>query len=170
MAPPPLLNSDPESRPAGIRRLIGKFDPAARDERNRALGKAGEEFVVGFERRRLERAGRDDLARDIRWVSDLDGDGYGYDVQSFETDGEERLLEIKTTCGNERTPFWMSKRECDVAAEKGDIYRVRRVFHFRNEVKMFDIAPPLEARLAVDAGDVHGGAEVGGGATDRAAN
>jgi len=30
---------------------------------------------------------------------------------------------------------------------KGDIYRVRRVFHFRNEVKMFDIAPPLEARL-----------------------
>jgi hypothetical protein len=144
---PPLLNSDPESRPAGIRRLIGKFDPAARDERNRALGKAGEEFVVGFERRRLERAGRDDLARNVRWVSDLDGDGYGYDVQSFETDGEERLLEIKTTCGNERTPFWMSKRECDVAAEKGDTYRVRRVFHFRNQVQMFDIAPPLETRL-----------------------
>jgi Domain of unknown function (DUF3883)/ABC transporter substrate binding protein len=79
--------------------------------------------------------------------SDLDGDGYGYDVQSFETNGQQRLLEIKTTCGNERTPFWMTKRECDVAAEKGDIYRVRRVFHFRNEVKMFDIPPPLEARL-----------------------
>ena len=98
--------------------------------------------MVGFERRRLERAGRGDLAGDVRWVSDLDGDGYGYDVQSFEIDGQERLLEIKTTCGNERTPFWMSKRECDVAAEQGDIYRVRRVFHFRNEVKMFDIAPP----------------------------
>jgi hypothetical protein len=56
-------------------------------------------------------------------------------------------LEIKTTCGNERTPFWMTKRECDVAAEQGDIYRIRRVFHFRNEVKMFDIAPPLEAAL-----------------------
>jgi hypothetical protein len=97
--------------------------------------------VVSFERRRLERAGRDDLARNVRWVSDVDGDGYGYDVQSFETGGQERLL------GNERTPFWMSKREYDVAAEKGDIYRVRRVFHFRNEVKMFDIAPPLEARL-----------------------
>jgi hypothetical protein len=147
VAPPPLLNSDPEDRPAAIRRLVGKFDPAARDARNRDLGRAGEEFVVGFERRRLERAGRDDLARDVRWVSDVDGDGYGYDVQSFETDGHERLLEIKTTCGNERTPFWMSKRECDVAAEKRDIYRVRRVFHFRNEVKMFDIAPPLEARL-----------------------
>jgi hypothetical protein len=41
----------------------------------------------------------------------------------------------------------MTKRECDVAAEQADIYRVRRVFHFRNEVKMFDIAPPLECRL-----------------------
>jgi hypothetical protein len=149
VAPPALLNSDPESRPAAIRRLVGKFDPAARDARNRDLGRAGEEFVVGFERRRLERAGRDDLAKDVRWVSDVDGDGYGYDVQSFEIDGQQRLLEIKTTCGNERTPFWMSKRECDVAAEQGDIYRVRRVFHFRNEVKMFDIAPPLEARLVL---------------------
>jgi hypothetical protein len=103
--------------------------------------------IVDLERRRLARAGRDDLARDVRWVAHLDGDGFGYDVRSFESDGQERLLEIKTTCGNERTPFWMSKRECDVAAEKGDIYRVRRVFHFRNEVKMFDIGPPLEARL-----------------------
>jgi Domain of unknown function (DUF3883) len=78
-------------------------------------------------------------------VSDLDGDGY--DVQSFEPDGQQRLLEIKTTCGNERTPFWMTRRECDVAAEQGDLYRIRREFHFRNQVKMFDIAPPLEARL-----------------------
>jgi hypothetical protein len=148
VAPPAFLNSDPESRPAAIRRLVGKFDPAARDARNRDLGRAGEEFVVAFERRQLEKAGKGNLAKDVRWVSDLDGDGYGYDVQSFDPDtGADRLLEIKTTCGNERTPFWMTKRECDVAAEQGGIYRVRRIFHFRNEVKMFDIAPPLESRL-----------------------
>jgi hypothetical protein len=148
VAPPAFLNSDPEQRPAAIRRLVGKFDPAARDARNRDLGRAGEEFVLAFERRRLEEAGRPKLAKDVRWVSDLDGDGYGYDVQSFDPDSSEpRLLEIKTTCGNERTPFWMTKRECDVAAEQGGIYRVRRVFHFRNQVKMFDIAPPLEAGL-----------------------
>ena len=110
--------------------------------------------MVGLERRRLERAGRDDLARDVRWVSDVHADGYGYDVQSFETDGQERLLDIKTTCGNERTPFWMSKRECDVAAERCDIYRVRRVFHFRNE----DVRHRAAARGAapIDADYVHG--------------
>ncbi|MGY0574197.1 hypothetical protein ACTGJ9_026580 [Bradyrhizobium sp. RDM12] len=41
----------------------------------------------------------------------------------------------------------MPKRECDVAEEQGGIYRVRRVFHFRNQVKMFDIAPPLGSAL-----------------------
>jgi Domain of unknown function (DUF3883) len=56
-------------------------------------------------------------------------------------------LEIKTTSGNERTPFWMTKLECDVASKQGGIYRIRRVFHFRNEVQMFDIAPPLEGQL-----------------------
>lgn len=61
--------------------------------------------------------------------------------------GEPRLLEIKTTCGNERTPFWMTSRECDVAAEQGSVYRIRRVFHFRNQVKMFDIARPLGSAL-----------------------
>ena len=59
-----------------VRRLVGKFDPAERDARNRDLGKAGERFVVEFERDRLRRAGRDDLADDVQWVSDVDGDGY----------------------------------------------------------------------------------------------
>lgn len=147
VAPPPMRDGDLESRPAPIRRLVGKFDLAARDARNRVLGRAGEAFVVNFERRRLPGVGRGDLAANVRWVSEANGDGYGYDVQSFEADGAERLLEVKTTCGNERTPFWLTKRECDVAAEKRDIYRVPRVYHVRNEVRMYDIVPPLEMRL-----------------------
>ncbi|MCK1733036.1 DUF3883 domain-containing protein [Bradyrhizobium sp. 138] len=144
--PPSFANSDKMLTPA-VRRLVGKFDPAERDAKNRELGKAGEKFVVEFERDRLRRAGRDDLATNVRWVSDLDGDGYGYDVRSFEPDGEERLLEIKTTCGHERTAFWLTRREVDVAAERSDVYRIRRVFHFRNGAQMFEIPPPLEDAL-----------------------
>jgi hypothetical protein len=81
--PPPSGDPDKTLTPA-VRRLVGKFDPAERDARNRELGKAGERFVVAFERDRLRRAGREDLANDVRWVSDLDGDGFGYDVKSFE--------------------------------------------------------------------------------------
>jgi hypothetical protein len=55
VAAPAFADTPSQARPLAIRRLVGKFDPAARDARNRALGRAGEEFVVGFERRRLER-------------------------------------------------------------------------------------------------------------------
>lgn len=145
--PAPTLRDQDETLTPAIRRLVGKFDPAERDARNRDLGMAGERFVVEFERERLRRAGRNDLAEDVRWISDLDGDGFGYDVKSFEADGQERLLEIKTTCGHERTAFWLTRREIDVAAENSGIYRIRRVFHFRNRAQMFEVAPPLEEPL-----------------------
>jgi Domain of unknown function (DUF3883) len=48
---------------------------------------------------------------------------------------QERLLEIKTTCGHERTAFWLTRREVDVAAEKSGVYLIRRVFHFRNRAQ-----------------------------------
>lgn len=35
--------------PASLKRLVRKFDPVMRDLHNRALGKAGEEFVVRLE-------------------------------------------------------------------------------------------------------------------------
>ena len=150
LVPPPPFDADEPLTPA-VRRLVGKFDPAERDARNRELGKAGERFVVELERSRLRRAGRDDLADDVRRVSDLDGDGFGYDVRSFETDGQERLLEIKTTCGHERTAFWLTRREVDIAAEKSGSYRIRRVYHFCNGALMFEIAPPLEEGLLMSA-------------------
>ncbi|WP_246773992.1 DUF3883 domain-containing protein [Bradyrhizobium diazoefficiens] len=149
LVPAPPLRDPGETLTPAVRRLVGKFDPAERDARNRELGKAGERFVVGFERDRLRRAGRDDLANDVRWVSDLDGDGFGYDVKSFEPDGQERLLEIKTTCGHERTAFWLTRREIDIAAENSEIYRILRVFHFRNRAQMFEIDPPLEEGLLI---------------------
>lgn len=54
--------------------VAAKFDVAGRDERNRALGRAGEERVLAHERATLKAAGRDDLAHKERWVSEEDGD------------------------------------------------------------------------------------------------
>lgn len=82
-----------------------KYDVAERDARNRALGKAGEELVFYHERSSLRQAGREDLADKVRWTASEDSDGYGYDIASFEANGRERLIEVKTTNGWERTPF-----------------------------------------------------------------
>jgi len=140
---PPLITTH-KPIPERLRRLVRKFDPVERDHRNRSLGKAGEEFVVDLERRRLTEADRSDLARRIRWVSAEDGDGAGYDVLSFEPTGRERLLEVKTTNGSAHTPFFLSRNECDLAMERPEDWRIYRVHLFCKQPRVFTIAPPLD--------------------------
>ncbi len=140
---PPLVTTD-KRIPERLRRLVSKFDPVERDYRNRSLGRAGEEFVVNLERRRLTGADRLDLARRIRWVASEDGDGAGYDVLSFEPNGQERLLEVKTTNGSAHTPFFLSRNECDMAMERPEEWRIYRVHLFCKEPRIFTIAPPLD--------------------------
>jgi Protein NO VEIN, C-terminal len=143
----PTLVKAIEPSPGGLRRLVRKFDPVERDHRNRSLGKAGEEFVINVERVRLTAADRNDLARKVRWVAAEDGDGAGYDVLSFDFSGRERLLEVKTTNGAARTPFYLTRNECALAAEHPVEWCVYRVHLFATEPHIFTIAPPLQKAL-----------------------
>jgi hypothetical protein len=146
VAPPPPTEPR-EQMPAALRRLIAKYDPVERDRRNRALGRAGEEFVVELERRQLTRIGREDLSRRIRWIADEEGDGAGYDVLSFAPTGQERLLEVKTTNGAAQTPFFLSRNELEVAKERQEDWRIYRVHLFATSPKIFTLAPPLDGVL-----------------------
>jgi hypothetical protein len=146
VAPPALVPAS-EKIPDPLRRLVRKFDPVQRDLCNRSLGKAGEEFVVDVERRQLAGADRSDLARKVRWVAAEDGDGAGYDVLSFDATGRERLLEVKTTNGSARTPFFLTRNERDLAAERPQDWRIYRVHLFAKDPRIFTIAPPLENAL-----------------------
>jgi hypothetical protein len=143
--PPPTEPQD--QMPAALRRLIARYDPVERDRRNRALGRAGEEFVLELERRQLADLGRQDLSRQVRWIADEEGDGAGYDVLSFTSTGSERLLEIKTTNGSARTPFFLSRNELEVAKERQEDWRIYRVHLFATSPKIFTLAPPLDGVL-----------------------
>lgn len=112
-----------------IRRIIHRFEPPAeRDARNRKLGKAGEERVFNSEKRRLYDLGRKDLSDCVSWVARDKGDGYGYDILSFDGTGDEaereRWLEIKTTNGPNTTPFFITRSELTVSGEYPDIFRL----------------------------------------------
>lgn len=146
--PPPSLTSK-SPRPAELEKLVRKFDPVERDFRNRQFGTAGEEFVLNLERDRLNKADRADLARKVRWVSAEDGDGAGYDILSFEPRGTERLIEVKTTNGAARTPFFITRNECEVAASRTDVWRLYRVHLFAQSPRIFTITPPLEATVTL---------------------
>jgi hypothetical protein len=144
---PPILAAVNDPGPDALRRLARKFDPVERDLRNRSLGKAGESFVLDLEKQQLARADRPDLARKVRWVSVEDGDGAGYDVLSFDNGGRERLIEVKTTNGSARTPFFLSRSERALAMERPMDWRIYRVHLFAQEPRIFTIVPPLESAV-----------------------
>lgn len=148
---PTLQNSDPPEETAQMQRVAVKFDVAGRDARNRALGKAGEERVFNHERSELMVRGLDHLARRVRWVAEEDGDGLGYDILSFSPEGKERLIEVKTTTGWERTPFHMTINELAVSLERQDAWSLFRLHDFARAPKAFELRPPLEAHVALMA-------------------
>jgi hypothetical protein len=150
LGPAPSPRSPGIKRPEPLQRLIRKFDPAARDQLNRALGRAGEERIVEFERRALVAIERPDLARKVRWVSEEEGDGAGYDILSFSPSGAERLIEVKTTRGSNTTPFYLTRNENDVATERPDAFRLYRLYNFSKRPGLFTLTPPLEQVLQLE--------------------
>ena len=132
----------PDSEP--LKRLVKKFDPAERDARNRALGKRGEELIFFSEQAHLRSVGREDLSKRVRWVSEEDGDGAGYDILSFNNAGDERLLEVKTTTGRRTAPFFLSENERLLSIERTDEFRLVRLYNFMKEPRAFKLTPPID--------------------------
>lgn len=150
IGPPPTHSNEPPPVDVETMAAIGrKYDVAARDEANRALGAAGEEFIYEFEQANLISKGRSDLAHKVVWTSKDQGDGYGFDIASFEPDGSPRLLEIKTTNGWNRTPFHVTRNELAVANRERDSWHLIRLWNFARKPEAFSIRPPLEAHIAL---------------------
>jgi len=150
--PPPTQRNEPSPvDPEFIAAMGRKYDVAERDARNRALGKAGEELVLHHEKQSLLSAGRKDLADRVRWTAIQDGDGYGFDIASYEPDGRERLIEVKTTNGWERTPFHISRNELAVAEARRDDWHLVRVWSFARSPQAYVLRFPLEAHVELTA-------------------
>jgi Domain of unknown function (DUF3883) len=141
--PAPLLEPRKE-RPEIVQRLVRKFNPAERDFLNRQLGYNGEEMVFKFEQLRLKQMDRPDLASKVRWISQEEGDGAGYDILSFDPKGSERFLEVKTTVGSQTAPFYLTRNELSFSKERPKEFRICRLYDFSKIPKMFELAPPLD--------------------------
>lgn len=115
-----------------------KFNYSEREAQNKRLGISGEEFVLNYERYRLIQQGREDLAKEIEWTSQAQGDGAGYDIRSFnEKKDEELFIEVKTTNSGKFQPFFISDNEVAFSEINAQRYALYRVFEFRSLPKLF---------------------------------
>jgi hypothetical protein len=120
------------------------------ERRNSALGRAGELAVVRFEQQRLWKAGKRRLADRVEHVAQTQGDGLGFDVMSFELDGCERLVEVKTTRLAEMTPFFVSRNEVEVSKDRSSIYHLYRLYRFEKSPKLFVLQGSLTTTCRLD--------------------
>lgn len=118
-------------------RMPRKLDFAARDEANRRLGRAGEQWVIEFEQQRLTALGFPELFQRLDWVSDTLGDGAGFDILSLEDDCRDRFIEVKTTNGGVGSSFLVSHNELQFSREVGEQFHLYRVFQFRDGPRLF---------------------------------
>ncbi|MDH4284825.1 MAG: DUF3883 domain-containing protein, partial [Gallionellaceae bacterium] len=127
-----------------------KRDYLEREARNISLGRAGEEFVLSFEHFRLYELGQKKLADKVDHVSMSKGDGLGYDILSFEPDGRERFIEVKTTAFAKETPFFISRGEIQFANNHEEQFHLYRLYEFRKSPKLFDLVGSVEKHCAVN--------------------
>src|SRR5687768_14179226 len=124
--PPPEVKMG-ASRAGG---RVGKWDFVRLDAENRSLGRAGEVAVLARERSSLAKHGRTDLAARVEHVSVTQGDGLGFDVLSFATDGTEKFIEVKTTRLGAHWPMVISRNEVAFSQEEPERFTLYRVFGF----------------------------------------
>lgn len=146
--PPPQGPSDYRVEQATVRRR--PVDHLAREARNADLGLRGEEYVLGFERARLIRAGKATLADRVEHTSRVEGDGAGFDVRSYETNGSDRFIEVKTTAYGIYTPVYLSRNELLTSRRLDMRYHLYRAFQFREAPRIFTVPGPLDRTCRIE--------------------
>jgi Domain of unknown function (DUF3883) len=151
--PPSIPTLEKQQLRAEVRESTAKYnvDYLAQEANNISLGTAGEQFVIRFEQARLIHAGRDNLASRIEHIAATRGNGAGYDVLSFETTGQERLIEVKTTSYGPLTPFFITRNEVDLSQRTAARYYLYRTFDFRRRPKMFTKHGSIDRSFKLDS-------------------
>lgn len=123
------------------------IDFAAREAMNSDLGADGEEFILQYERDCLIEAGREDLAKRVTRISKTLGDGAGYDILSFDADGKEKCIEVKTTNGGRDAPFLITANEVEYSRTHPDKYYLYRLYRFSDAPSLYVLSGSIDISL-----------------------
>ena len=110
------------------------------------IGDAGEELVIQYEKNFLASLGFHAFADKVCKQKD----GKGYDVLSYNSKGEEKYIEVKTTRGNALTPFDYTINEYLFASKHEGNYFIYRLYNYdeeSNTADFFIIEDPVNGLL-----------------------
>ncbi len=100
---------------------------------NKRIGDLGEIWIYKHEKEFLESHDKKKLAEKVEHVAKIKGDGLGYDILSFELDGNPKYIEVKTTKGNKNSTFFVTRNELEKSIIEKDSYFLYRVYEYDEE-------------------------------------
>lgn len=124
-------------------RIPKKVDYASVDAKNRELGLAGEELILQYEKDKLKSLGLHELATKVTHTSVILGDGAGYDISSFDENGNPLYIEVKTTKGGINTEFFISPNEAEFIRSNNSAV-IYRLFNHGSEHQEFYVIDDLD--------------------------
>lgn len=123
------------------------FERKAKEQKE--LGDAGEELVKLYEIKKLENLKMLDKAKLVRIAKP----GEGFDVYSFDKNGKEKFIEVKTTSGDWKNRFYLTRHEIKFMRKNTSKYSLYRVYNFdeeNNSGEYFELTGGIEERLIMD--------------------
>jgi|GEM_PF-364633 hypothetical protein len=130
-----------------------KVDFAENEEKRKEIGKAGELLVLKREKKLICDNGHQDLLSEIDHVSEVQGDGAGYDIKSISPSGERKYIEVKTTVGGMNTPFVLSINELNFLQAHSERYYLYRIYEFdrkTNTGKFFVLRGDISKQIVLE--------------------
>ncbi|MCE0554936.1 DUF3883 domain-containing protein [Bacillus thuringiensis] len=79
------------------------------------------------------------MAEKVHRISQIEGDGLGYDILSYEIDGKEKYIEVKGTINEANIPFPISSSEVQFSEEKTEAFYIYRVFGLKTDTPQLKI-------------------------------
>ena len=104
-------------------------DYIKKNSNDKSLGNAGEDLVINYEKNYLINKGLNKLADKVCKRKD----GEGYDILSFDENSLEKYIEVKTTKGDEFTPFIITLNEKLFSEQNIGKYCIYRLYNFNEE-------------------------------------
>ena len=111
---------------------------------SKKIGERGEELVLRNEIEKIKEWGLpNETLSKVRRVS-LESDDYGFDILSFDRDGNERYLEVKTTKTNGKNfSFVLTRNEFEQAKKYGNKYSFVIVFDILSNPCIWNMGNPF---------------------------
>lgn len=138
--------------------LAAKRDYAGLEARNSELGLAGELLILENERRTLFDLGYKELSTKVEHVSKTQGDGLGYDIRSYDKNGNLRLIEVKTSRYSALTPFHITENEIRTSEKNRSNYELHRIYDYlrfeqgkQKSIQAYKIKGDMRENLALSA-------------------